>query len=292
MIKSIVPTLLVVLSVPFQLLMAAEQFKAGPRQLRHHAAHRFSDVGLRGPRDAPSVGVLDPLKARAVVLDSAANGSRSSASTWAGRRRATRPRPFANASEPPASTTSCSSHRTRTMARSWSWTPGPIRSTIHGQTRPEARRTDPRGGQKPVAGAVGRRQGNATQPQPPIETARRARGPELRSSESKSRRPNRSPIPSTSPPIRRCGRRIVDFPPITSAPWQRWWRRRRESPCLFLQGAAGDLSPQQPAGVRARRSSVEPSERGTGPGEDDPLDHPKTPRCVAKRISSSSRGSM
>jgi neutral ceramidase len=69
MIKSIVPTLLVMLTCPFQLSPAAEQLKVGVASAVITPSVGFPMWGYAARKDLPSVGVLDQLKARALVLE-------------------------------------------------------------------------------------------------------------------------------------------------------------------------------------------------------------------------------
>jgi neutral ceramidase len=69
MIKSIVTTLLIVLSCPFQLSFAADELRAGAASTEITPPVGFPMWGYATRKDVPSQGVLDPLKARALVLE-------------------------------------------------------------------------------------------------------------------------------------------------------------------------------------------------------------------------------
>ncbi len=69
MIKSIVPTLLIVLTYPFQLSTAADQLRAAASAAAITPPVGFPMWGYSARKDLPSQGVLDPLKARALVLE-------------------------------------------------------------------------------------------------------------------------------------------------------------------------------------------------------------------------------
>ncbi|HEX4588401.1 MAG TPA: hypothetical protein VH120_00615, partial [Gemmataceae bacterium] len=67
MIRAIVPAVMVVLGVPFQLASAGE-LKAGAASCVITPPVGFAMWGYAARKDAPSVGVVDELKARALVL--------------------------------------------------------------------------------------------------------------------------------------------------------------------------------------------------------------------------------
>src|SRR3954454_1225837 len=68
MIRTILPTLLVALSLPAA-AVSADQLKAAAASCEITPPSGFPMWGYAARKDAPSLGALDPLKARALVLD-------------------------------------------------------------------------------------------------------------------------------------------------------------------------------------------------------------------------------
>jgi neutral ceramidase len=253
MIKPIVPTLLVMLTCPFQLSSAAEQLKAGAASTVITPPIGFPMWGYAARKDAPSVGVLDPLKARALVLE-VGTGRLAIVSLDLGRA-------------PTRAHTAAIRERVRAAGVTNILLVAS--HTHHGPTLELDTWPDPK---DPYTAKLDQLIGDlilaAVKNLVPARWGIASHETQLNHNRH-SKRPD-APVDRTLSVVRvetldgKLIANAVNFaahPTMTDAKDLRFsadyvgafaafMEKETEAPCLFLQGAAGDLSPQQPPGVR------------------------------------------
>jgi hypothetical protein len=252
MIRAIVPAVLIVLSLPFQLASAGE-LKAGAASCVITAPVGFPMWGYAARKDVPSVGVLDELKARALVL--AVDDEKVAIVSLDLGRAPTREHTAAIRER----VKSAGINHVMLVASHTHHGPVLELDTWPDPKDPYTRQLDQKLGDLVLA---------ATKNLTPARWGAASRETQLNRNRQ-SKRPD-APVDRTLSVLRvesPDGRPIAHAVNFAAHPTMMDGRDRRFSadypgamaalieqetgvPCLFLQGAAGDLSPQKPAGVR------------------------------------------
>jgi neutral ceramidase len=253
MIKSIVQSLLMMLTVPVQLSFAADQLRAGAASADITPSVGFPMWGYAARKDLPSVGVIDPLRARALVLE--VGDERLAIVSLDLGRAPTR----AHAAAIRERLRSAGINHVMLVATHTHHGPVLELDTWPDATNPYTKQLDQKLGDLILAAARD------------LKPARwgAASGETQLNRNRQSKRPD-APVDRTLTVVRVEGldgkpiAHLANFaahPTMTDAKDRRFsadyvgamaavMEGETKAPCLFLQGAAGDLSTRPPAGVR------------------------------------------